>query len=326
MNLADLFTITSLTDAVNKLPAVPGKAGETGLFLEKGVTTTSVLIEQFEGRLSLVPAISRSEDPTPAKKGKRSRRTFSVPHLPVTAQLLPAEIQNIAAFGTDQPINGQASVINDKLQGMKASLEATREWQRIGAIAGQILDHDGSVIYDLFNEFGISKKTDTIKLSDQKIDVRAALLKQKRFIELQAPHLIITGFKSFCGADFFDALTGHDAVKAAYANWQAAQDRLGGDLRQGFVHGGIEFVEYNVQVSGKDFVPSKVARIFPIAQNMFRVYNAPANYNETVNTMGLPFYAKAEERKLGKGWDLEAQANPLAMCLCPEGLIELTAT
>jgi len=325
MNLADLFTLTTLTDSINKLPAVPGKAGATGLFVEKGITTTSVLIEEKDGRLSLIPNISRRDDPTPVNKNKRNRRTFSTTHLPTTGQVLPDEIQNIAAFGSDQAINSQATVINDALQTMKSSLDATREWQRIGAVAGQILDADGSVIYDLFDEFGITKKTDIIKFSNKDTDVRAVLLKQKRYIELKAPHLIVTGWKSFCGPDYFDGLTGHDSVKEAYAHWQAAQDRLGGDMRSGFVHGGIEFIEYNMNVSGKSFIPPNVARIFPVAQNLFRVYNAPANYNETVNTLGLPFYAKAEERKMGKGWDLEAQANPLAMCLCPEALVELTA-
>lgn len=46
-------------------------------------------------------------------------------------------------------------------------------------------------------------------------------------------------------------------------------------------------------------------------------------YGQTVNTVGQPYYAKAEERRMGKGWDLEAQANPLALCLYPEALVEL---
>jgi len=60
-----------------------------------------------------------------------------------------------------------------------------------------------------------------------------------------------------------------------------------------------------------------------VAKGVFRMFNAPANYNEAVNTLGQPFYSKAEPRKMGKGWDLEAQANPLAMCLFPEALVEL---
>lgn len=325
MNLADLFTLASLTDAINALPAVPGKAGKTGLFAEKGVTTTTIIVEHRAGRLSLVQSASRNDDPTPVKGDKRARRTFEIPHLPQTAQVLPSELQGVAAFGSDQAAVPQASVINDKLEGMKANLEATREWQRIGAIKGKILDADGSVIYDLYDEFDITEKKLTIALSNQDTDVRAKLLEAKRHIEKKCPGVIITGFKAFTGAGFFDKLTGHDKVQKAFAGWQEAQDRLGGDMRSGFTFGGIEFEEYNAQVSGKDFIGDAVARLFPVGRNVFGMYNAPANYNETVNTVGRPFYAKAKERDFNKGWDLESQSNPLAMCFYPEALVEFTA-
>jgi len=326
MTLEDLFTLASLTDAINALPAVPGKAGQTGLFVEKGVTTTTIVVEHRAGRLSLVPATSRNDDPTAVKDGKRTRRSFEVPHLPQSAQVLPSELQGLAAFGSDSAAAPQASVINDKLEGMKANLEATREWQRIGAIKGKILDADGSVIYDLYDEFGISEKKLTIALGTATTDVRAKLLEAKRWVEKKTPGVVITGFKAFCGASFFDALTGHDKVQKAFEGWQAAQDRIGGDMRAGFTFGDISFEEYNAQVSGKDFVGDNVARIFPVGRNVFSMYNAPANYNETVNTVGRAFYAKAEERRLGKGWDLETQSNPLAMCFYPEALVELTAS
>lgn len=40
------FSVISLTDAVNKMPFVPGRIGQLGLFEEKGVSTTSIMIEE----------------------------------------------------------------------------------------------------------------------------------------------------------------------------------------------------------------------------------------------------------------------------------------
>jgi len=51
MNLQDLFTVTALTAAINKLPAMPTKAGSLGIFSETPITTTSVVIEVNQGRL-----------------------------------------------------------------------------------------------------------------------------------------------------------------------------------------------------------------------------------------------------------------------------------
>ena len=47
------FNVTSLTDAINKMPHKPGRLGELGLFSSKGVTSRSVNIEEREGVLQL---------------------------------------------------------------------------------------------------------------------------------------------------------------------------------------------------------------------------------------------------------------------------------
>lgn len=325
MNLQDLFSVANLTAAVNKLPVMPGKVGAMGLFDEKGVTSTTVIIDEREGRLVLVPNTSRNDDPAPIKGNKRKRRTFETQHLPINRPLLPSQLQGIAAFGQESATTPIATVINDHLQDLKNSIEATREFQRVGALRGQLLDADGSLMFDLFDEFDVKQKKVTVLLSNPDTHVRKACLDAKRHAESKLGGVMVTGFRAFCGPDWFDAFTDHANVKAAFANYQEAQDRLGGDLRTGFTFGGIEFIEYDVTVSGQRFIPADIAQVFPMARGVFRLFNAPANYNETVNTLGQPFYSKAEPRKMGKGWDLEAQANPLAMCLFPEALVELKA-
>jgi hypothetical protein len=325
MNLQDMFSVANLTAAVNKLPAIPGKVGAMGLFDEKGVTSTSVVIDEREGRLVLVPNTSRNDDPAPMKGSKRKRRTFETLHLPLNRPILPSQLQGVAAFGQEDATAPVATVINDNLQELKNSIEATREFQRVGALRGKLLDADGEVISDLFKEFEVSQKKIAVALSNAGTNVRKACLDAKRFSESKLGGVMVTGFRALCGPDWFDAMIDHEKVKAAFANYQEAQDRLGGDVRSGFTFGGIEFIEYDVTVSGQRFIPADIAQVFPVARGVFRMFNAPANYNETVNTIGQPFYSKAEERKLGKGWDLEAQANPLAMCLFPEALVELKA-
>ena len=323
MNLQDMFSVANLTAAINKLPAIPGKVGAMGLFDEKGVNSTSVVIDEREGRLVLVPNTSRNDDPAPVKAGKRKRRSFETLHLPVARSLLPSQIQGIAAFGQEGTAAPVATVINDNLQELKNSIEATREFQRVGALRGKLLDSDGSILFDLYKEFEVEQKTINVNLGAAGTNVRKACLDAKRYSESKLGGVMVTGFRSLCGPDWFDAFIEHEKVKAAFANYQEAQDRLGGDVRNGFTFGGIEFIEYDVTVSSQRFIPANVAQVFPVAKGVFRMFNAPANYNETVNTLGLPFYSKAEPRKLGKGWDLEAQGNPLAMCLFPEALVEL---
>lgn len=329
MTLDDLFAVTTLTDSINKLPAVPGRVGAMGLFAEKGVRTTSVFIEYRNGRLVLVENQPRTADGQNLGNGKRNGITLAACHLPLTTQVLPDEIQDVRAFGqegVDAGLASQVQVINDKLTDLKNSIEATREYHRVGALRGKVLDADGSVIHDLYDAFGVTKKTSNVALSSGATNVQKACLDAKRYAEKKLGGVVVRGYRALCGSTWFDAFVGHDKVKAAFDGYQAAQDRLGGDMRSGFTFGGIEFIELADEVSGQKFIPDDVAQVFPVAQGVFVTYNAPANYNEAVNTLGLPYYAKSEPRKMGKGWDLEAQSNPLTLCLYPEALVELKAT
>ena len=329
MNLADLFQVVPLTEAINRLPVPPGTLARLNLVREKGIRTTSVAIELRQGRLVLVPNISRNAEPAPYGASKRGLVTLSATHLPLSAVVLPDEIQDVRAFGTDAIESGlqsQAAVINDKLAELKLSLEATRAWHQIGALRGKVLDADGSVIVDLFDVFGVTKKASNIAFTTATTDVRKAILDAKRYAEKKLAGVAVSGFKALCGADWFDALSGHATVKEAYANWQAAQDRLGGDMRGGFNYAGVEFIEIPDSVGATQFIPADRAIVFPQTAGLIEVLNAPANYNEAANTIGQAYYAKAEERRMGKGWDIEAQTNPLTYCPIPEAVVELTAT
>lgn len=327
MNLADLFQVSTLTAAVNKLPLIPSKTGDLGLFREIGISTTSVTIDEGHGKLMIVANTPRNADPAPMQINKRKRRTFEACHLPATAQLLPTELQNIMPFGEENStLQSQARIINDRLDMLKTSVEATREWHRIGALRGQILDADGSVLIDLYNEFEVTKSSRTIAFSVATTDVRGNLLGAKRLAETKIGGSVpISGFIALTHPDFYDALTRHESVQVAYANYTAAADRLGGDQRGGFTFADITFIEYNVSVNGVPMIPAGKSILVPKAVGAYLMHNAPANYNETVNTLGLPFYAKGIERRFQKGWDLEVQGNPLAINLFPEAVIELIA-
>lgn len=331
MNLADLFTASTLTKAINALPKPPSMLGDKKIFKVIPVKTVNVTIESINGKLVLVNNTDRNADPDHKGNKKRKRITLEIPHLPKTAQILPDEL-NVQTFGEDgSEGTAQAQVINDKLQGLKDDIEATKEFHRVGAISGIILDADGTtVIHNLFTLFGVSPKNINVQFSVDTTDINKQVLDGKRHAQKKLGGAIVREWVAYCSSTYFDALTAHPNVQKAYANWQAAEDRLGGDNRSGFTHAGVTWIEYDVEVLNEKGEPTKFikdgkARLVPITNDLFATYLAPANYNEAVNTLGLEMYAKAEERKMGKGWELEAQSNPLSVCTAPDALVEFSA-
>jgi hypothetical protein len=69
------FSMVALTDAINKMPFVPGRIGQLGLFREQGVSTNSVMIEEREGSLTLVEttAVARPQFRTRPTNARRAR-------------------------------------------------------------------------------------------------------------------------------------------------------------------------------------------------------------------------------------------------------------
>jgi Phage major capsid protein E len=60
-----------------------------------------------------------------------------------------------------------------------------------------------------------------------------------------------------------------------------------------FEYCGIVFEEYRGRVGTGDFTDASKAYFFPVGvPGLFRQYNAPADFVETANTIGLPRYAK----------------------------------
>jgi hypothetical protein len=258
-------------------------------------------------------------------------RSFVVPHIPHDDVVLPNEVQGLRAFGSETELESIASVVAEKLETMRNKHAITLEHLRMGALKGLILDSDGSVLYDLFEEFRIAQQSVAFQIDNPNngTDVKQKCIETLALIEEGLLGEFMTGARVLCSQEFFAALTSHKDVKTAYAQWQQGAVLIN-DVRKGFSFGGLVFEEYRGKASDLDgnvrrFIAPGEAHAFPIGTiNSFATYNAPADFNETVNTLGQPVYAKQEPRKFERGTDMHTQSNPLPLCLRPSVLVKLS--
>jgi hypothetical protein len=268
---------------------------------------------------------------TLAARSKRRMRSFVVPHIPHDDVVLPNEVQGLRAFGSETELESIASVVAEKLETMRNKHAITLEHLRMGALKGLILDSDGSVLYDLFEEFRIAQQSVAFQIDNPNngTDVKQKCIETLALIEEGLLGEFMTGARVLCSQEFFAALTSHKDVKTAYAQWQQGAVLIN-DVRKGFSFGGLVFEEYRGKASDLDgnvrrFIAPGEAHAFPIGTiNSFATYNAPADFNETVNTLGQPVYAKQEPRKFERGTDMHTQSNPLPLCLRPSVLVKLS--
>ena len=62
------YSLAEMTQAINILPDLHTRLGQLGLFRFEGVSQRSVIIEQYEGVLSLLPSVPLG---APAKLGEQ---------------------------------------------------------------------------------------------------------------------------------------------------------------------------------------------------------------------------------------------------------------
>lgn len=336
------FSAASLSQAITLLPPMATKLDQQNLMPARGVRTRTIIVEEKNGVLNLLPTLPVGSPGTPARSGKRAVRSFVIPHIPHDDTLFPADVDGLRAFGQENALAPLSQLVNDRQQAMRHKHDVTLEHLRIGGLKGSILDADGSTLYNLFTEFGITgvtsytnPKTNFKKrlqldmvLGTAGTDVLAKCNAIARHIEANMSGESYAGIMAYVDAAFFDKLASHATVKEAYARYQDG-DVLRSDYRMGFKFGKVLFVEYEGAVSDMDgtvrtYIPAGEGIAFPVGTtSTFATYFAPADFNEAVGTIGQRLYSKIEARKFGRGWDLHSQSNPLPMCHRPSVLVRL---
>ncbi len=317
------FDLQQLIASINALPFKPFRLGSLGLFEEQGIAQTTAQIERMNGSIGLVSTAPRGAPGQVVIGDKRTAITLAVPHIPASGGLDADELQNLRAFGAENSADNVTAARDRVLTKMRSSLELTIEAHRVGALKGLVLDKDGSTLLDLFSAFGVTQQTTAMALPTAATVVRKKVAAAIVQVETALGGMQYSGLRALCGVNFFDELASHPNVEKFWINTPAAQGFAQADPYQAIQFAGVTWERYR-GVTGCT-IGDDDAYLTPTGvPGLFITRYAPANYIETVNTIGLPMYARAEVRDMNKGYDLEAQTNPLNLCTRPNAVVKLT--
>jgi hypothetical protein len=323
----DAFGVTSLTAAINNPPEGQVLPPPTPVdFSEEGITTLTVFIERSGDSLTLVPASNRGSPPDVTTGAKRDVIPFEVLHLATRATVFADEVQNVRTFGSETELETVQSLVTKRLAKMRARLDMTILFHRFGALTGKIYDADGeTVLLDLFARFNIQQQSHSFALGTATTNVLQKIRDAKRKVEdVLGGYSFISGWRGICGRGFYDAFVDHDAVKNAYDRWNEGAFLRSANMK-GFEFGEVSWKPYYGKVGPTLFIDPDVAYLVPDGvPDLFISRFAPADYMETVNSLGVPYYAKQHLIEFDKGIQLEAQSNPLNICTRPRAIIKLT--
>lgn len=336
------FSVTSLTDAMREIKYIPSYVGKLGIFTETSVDTLQVAIEtDATQQIMIVPATPRGAPGVTWGSDVRKLRNLNIPHFQVDGALMADTIQGVRAFGEERQVEIFQTKIAQKAAEASGHFALTEEYHRLAVITqGKLLDADGSTLFNYYTEMGesVPAEVDWDLDNGSPVDgvLRAKATTLARAMGATLDGLPFSGIIALTGDAFWDALVAHKEVRDTYKTFVDAStlrtatiDFNNSSTSSGvwgqFVLFGILWVNYrggltvSVDTNKAKFVPMGVP-------GLFRTVYGPADYIETVNTMGQRLYAKQYRMQNDKGINLEYQSNVIHYCTRPRVLMSARMT
>lgn len=345
----DAFTSVTLTEAVERNPYLPTGIGNLRIFEPKPIRTKALAVEQRNGRLAVIPTSARGGPPTERVTEKRQARYFECPRLATADTVYAEELMDVREFNTEAQMMAIQQEVGRRLNGptgLTSNIEYTMERHRLSAVQGKLLDADGSVLFDWFEEFDIPRPAATAfnlyaaNPVDGVLRTTCNQIVRSMSRASQGAFTNRTRVIGLCGDYFWDGLVNHPDVTKTYYNWlQAAELRMGTAFRGSpdeanplaqtdsvmtpMMFGDIYWINYR----GSDdltsiAIPSNGAVFFPQgAAGVFNVAFAPHANATWMNKPGRPIYViPVEDRDREEWWRMEVYSYPLHICTRPEVL------
>lgn len=335
------YTATQLSDAVNLVPNNYGLLNDLNLFPSRGAISTIIEVKREGGTIRVLPAKERGSPGTLGDRASAASIFIKAPHFPSLDLITATDLQDMQTViaRSRRPVTLDDEVAK-RLRTIRNKHAITREWIRMGALKGLITDGNGEVLLDLFNTFGIVKKSVDFTLGTAGTDIIEKCTEVRQHIDENLKGETMTRVEVLVSSSFFNKFTQHPKVEKYWLNFAKAQEIAQGNMLKVGSHTGrvfdfqqIVFREYigkapiGENQTATPFVTAGYGHAFPAGtMDTFETWDAPPDDIRAVNQVGDEIWISPVLLDHGAGVELKSQSNPLAIVKRPEILVELTTS
>jgi hypothetical protein len=339
----DPFSMISLTEAVERNPFRPSGIGALGVFEANPIRTVALAVERRAGVLTLIQTSPRGAPAVERTTEQRTAQYFPTPRLRHGDTIRADEIQGVREFGSETEVMQLQTEVARRLMGptgLLSNIEYTWEHMRLAAVQGSLIDADGTLIWNWFDQFAITAAAEVAFNLPAKTagSLRPAVHGIIRAMAraAQGAYTSTTQVVGICGDTFWDELTTHPDVEKTFLNWQQAVElRKGigfglgpqGGIAEGMFDAmnfaGVDWFNYRGSDDTTTLgIATDKVKFFPRnAPGVFKVAYAPAENFTYVNTPGKPQYVQPIfDIQRNEWWRMEVSSYPLFICTRPEVL------
>lgn len=339
--LSNGSSVVDWTEEVLDIPNQYGLFNGMGLFNGKGVSTESVLFDVNTANNSMIPQTTRRvQDHFWAKERSLNTYSISLPYFLHGDNILPHDVQGWRKGGTPDTAEDLPNVRMEKMEDMRFNADQTREYMKISAIKGATIDPEGNSIANMFTILGTTQKTVDFALGTAATNIDSKIAELKRYVAKNAKVGGAIGkIEVPCSPEFFDALTQHPNMIAAYNYYQNSGKQLNRDdlamyekwgVVDRFEHKGILFYSYDAVFNQPDgtevrafgttstsITKQEGYSIVKGMRNLYRAFYGPAHTLSGANSPGSEMYLREYRDPKDKFLELELEMSPLYILTKP---------
>lgn len=335
------FKLVDWTPEINNLDNQAGLISGMNLIRTEGISQTAVVFDKSMNDTTLLPQVSRRTRHT-TKGNDRKVETFSLPlaYFKHSDYIAPEDIQGWRMPGTPDAAEQLARVRLNKLTDMRGQVDQTLEYMKLQAVKGVTATPDGTVLADMFDEFGITQHEIDFVLGTSSTSVTNKISELKRYVQKNLKTGgVIRGLRVLVDPLFFDKLITHPEVKQAYlyyqANMNVNRDETNQFMSWGsvdqFTFKGVTFMTYDHTFklsdgSTEDAVAENTGHLIPVVDGLFRGYYGPSNKLSGANTVGREMFAYEFTDPKDEFHEMQVETSPLFFATQPQTLVKLTSS
>jgi hypothetical protein len=313
-------------DIVEKVDFKPQLLGSLGIFEPVYSRSRTIAVADRDRTLTLIPTSELGAPPEELIPSGAKVRSFNATRLAKGSTIYAAELAGVSALPFELQTKEVSDELADRTQRIMDDLELTWEHMRFGAIQGKVLDADGSVIFDWFEEWGVEEPSEiNFALNSDATDVRKKCRDVKRAMMKAAKGVWTpsTRVAALVGDTFYDSLVNHKQIKETKLGTERAPMLEDIEGFSAIEIEGITFINYRGTDDGSTIaIDTNKAKFFPVgARGAFKVGFAPANeFKPYLNQRAREYYGLVLPDTSGRdAWDrVEIYSYPIFICTRPE--------
>lgn len=336
------FKTTEMTDAINEIENQYGYINSRDYFNMKSTGQTAIIFDVNKHDITLLPQVNRGDhSATQGKEREVDTFALKLAYFKHQDRLMTEDIQSWRQPGQEiQETLARATA--EKLQDMRMAADQSTEYMKLQAFKGVFKTPDGTVVADMFTEFGVAQTTIDFVLGTGTTNVDAKIAELKRTVANNVKQGgAISGIEVLVDPIFFDKLINHAMIRDAFKFYQNSgtqrlRDDLANYMRWGimevFEYRGVRFISYDATFNlpngtTEQGIADDTGHAYGLGvRDLFRGYSGPSNKLSMANQPGREMFVRQYVDDRDEFVDFELEMAPLYFCTKPASLVKVISS